>query len=121
MANDDSVLHPEDRVDEAEKHDGPWLVVLAVAIVSWTILAGLDRALLTEGTFIWATFRSLYALILAPTAAAALYQDTRALDTRGVDFGWLRFGYALAALIAPPAAVVYLVHRRTRTPPDEMV
>lgn len=115
MVGDDPVLHPEDRADEAEKHEGPWLAVLAVAVVGWTLLAGFDRALLTDGTVLWATVRSLYALILAPTAAAALYQDTRALDARGVDFGWLRFGYALAAIVVPPTAVVYLAHRRTRT------
>ena len=118
MVGDDPVLHPEDRADEAERHDGPWLAVLAVAVVGWTLLAALDRTLLTQGPVLWATVRSLYALILAPVAAAALYQDTRALDARGVDFGWLRYGYALAALVVPPAAVVYLLHRRTRMPSE---
>jgi hypothetical protein len=121
MVGDDPVLHPEDRAAEAEKHEGPWLAVLAAAVVGWTVLATLDRTLLTRGTFLWATVRSLHALILAPVAAAALYQDTRALDTRGVDFGPVRYGYALGALVAPPVAVVYLLHRRTRvsgaTPP----
>ncbi|MFB6167316.1 MAG: hypothetical protein ABEJ43_00535 [Haloferacaceae archaeon] len=111
----DPVLHPEDRADEREKHEGPWLAVLAVAVVGWAVLAAVDRTLLAQGTILWATVRSLYALILAPTAAAALYQDTRALDAKGVEFGWLRFGYALGTLVAPPAAVVYLLHRRTRT------
>lgn len=114
MFGDDPVLHPEDRTDEAERHEGPWLAVLAVAVVGWTVLVALDRTLLTQGTVLWATVRSLSALILAPTAAAALYQDTRALDVRGVDFGPLRFGYALAALVVPPTALVYLLHRRAR-------
>ena len=121
MLGGDPVLHPEDRDDEAEKHDGPWLAILAAAVVGWIVLVALDRTLLTEGTVVWATVRSLYALILAPTAAAALYQDTRALDARGVDFGWVRFGYALAAIVVPPTAVVYLLHRRARTPPGEAV
>lgn len=115
MFDDDPIRHPEDREEEAAPHEGPWLAILAVAVVGWTVLAALDRTLLTQGTVLWATVRSLYALILAPTAAAALYQDTRALDARGVDFGWLRFGYALAALVVPPTVVVYLLHRRTRT------
>ena len=121
MFGDDPVLHPEDRADEQERHEGPWLTVLAVAVVGWTVLFAVDRTLLTQGTVLWATVRSLYALILAPTAAAALYQDTRALDARGVDFGWVRFGYALAAIVVPPTAVVYLLHRRARTPPGEAV
>jgi hypothetical protein len=117
----DPVLHPEDRADEAEKHKGPWLRVLAVAVVGWTVLVAVDRMLLTEGTVLWATVRSLYALILAPAAAATLYQDTRTLDGRGVDFGWLRFGYALGALVVPPIAVVYLLHRLTRTQSGDLV
>lgn len=115
MFGDDPVLHPEDRADEAEAHEGPWLAILAVAVVGWTVLVAVDRTLLTQGTVLWATVRSLYALILAPTAAAALYQDTRALDARDVDFGWFRYGYALAAIVVPPTAVVYLLHRHTRT------
>jgi hypothetical protein len=115
VIRDDPVVHPEDRATGAEAHAGPWLTVLAVAAVGWTLLVALDRALLTDGTVLWATVRSLHTLVLAPVAAAALYQDTRALDGEGVDFGRLRFAYALAALVVPPTAVAYLLHRYSRT------
>jgi hypothetical protein len=115
MIRDEPVRHPEDRPDETEEHAGPWLALLAGAVVGWTLLVAVDRALLTDGTLLWATVRSLHTLILAPVAAAALYQDTRALDGEGVDFGRLRFVYALAALVVPPTAVAYLGHRYRRT------
>ena len=78
------------------------------------MLFAVDR-ILTDGTLLWATVRSLRTLVLAPVAAAALYQDTRALDGRDVDVGWLRFGYALAALLVPPTALGYLLYRYART------
>jgi hypothetical protein len=111
----DPVLHPEDRPDHAERHAGPWLALLAGAVVGWTALVAVDRTLLVDGTALWATVRSLHTLILAPVAAAALYQDTRALDGTGVDFGRLRFAYALCALVVPPSAVVYGLDRWRRT------
>lgn len=110
---DGPVRHPDDR--EPTDHEGPWLAVLGAVAVGWTLLFVLDRTLLTGGTLLWATVRSLRSLVLAPVAAAALYQDTRALDGRGVDVGWLRFGYALAALLVPPTALGYLLYRYTRT------
>ena len=108
---DEPVRHPDDRAET--DHDGPWVALLAAAVVGWSALVALDRTL-AGGTLLWATVRSLHSLILAPVAAAALYQDPRTLDDRGIDFGRARYGYALAALVAPPTAVWYLCHRRLR-------
>jgi hypothetical protein len=107
------VPHPEDRPDETDE-SGPWLPILAAAVVGWALLVALDYRLLTEGTFAWATVRSAYTLLLAPLAAAALVQDTRALGVAGVTIGRVRWVYAGVALLFPPVSVVYLVHRRVR-------
>jgi TRAP-type C4-dicarboxylate transport system permease large subunit len=104
------VRHPDDHVDSDET--GPWLAILSVCAVGWVALALVDWRLLSEGTFLWATARSLYTLILAPLAAAALLQDTRTLGVEGVEFGLLKWAYAGIALFFPPVGGVYLCHRR---------
>jgi hypothetical protein len=101
-------LHPEDReTDES----GPWLPILVASAVAWLALFALDYRLLSEGTFLWATIKSLYTLILAPLAAAALLQDTRYLGVEGVEVGPAKWAYALVAVIVPPVGAVYLGHR----------
>jgi hypothetical protein len=67
---------------------------------------------LRSGTFLWATVRSTYTLILAPLAGAALLQDTRYLGTEGAEIGRVKWLYADVALFFPPVSVVYLSHRR---------
>jgi hypothetical protein len=111
------VVHPEDR--EPPDEDGPWLAVLALATLAWVPLALVDWRLLTEGTLLWATVRSLATLVLAPLAAAALLQDTRALAAEGLDVGRLRWLYAGGTLVVPPAAAAYLCHRRLVRPDDD--
>lgn len=102
------VLHPEDReTDES----GPWLPILVASTVAWLALFALDSRLLTEGTFLWATVKSLYTLILAPLAAAALLQDTRYLGVAGIEVGPAKWAYALVAVVVPPVGAVYLGHR----------
>jgi hypothetical protein len=102
------VLHPEDReTDES----GPWLPILVASAVAWLALFALDYRLLSEGTFLWATVKSLYTLILAPLAAAALLQDTRYLGTEGIEVGRVKWGYALVAVVVPLIGAVYLAHR----------
>lgn len=109
MAGDGPVLHPEDReTDES----GPWLSILVVSALGWAVLAVVDQQLLVEGTVVWATVRSVYTLLLAPVAAAALLQDTRFLGTEGVEIGRLKWLYALVAVGFPPIGAVYLGHRR---------
>jgi hypothetical protein len=104
----DPAVHPEDReTDES----GPWLPILVVSAVGWIALFALDYRLLTEGTFLWATVKSLSTLILAPLAAAALLQDTRYLGTEGIEVGPTKWLYALIAVGFPPVGAVYLVHR----------
>jgi hypothetical protein len=108
MSRSDPVLHPEDReTDES----GPWLAILVGSAAAWAALAALDYRLLTEGTFVWATVRSLYTLVLAPLAAAALLQDTRYLGTEGVEVGPAKWLYALLAVVVPLVGAVYLGHR----------
>ena len=114
MFDSDPVLHPEDRPD-ADDEAGPWLAILVVATVAWAALATLDWRFLSEGTVLWATVRSLYALIFAPLAAAALVQDTRMLGLDDVEFGRVKWLYAGVALLFPPVCVVYLLDRRRRT------
>jgi hypothetical protein len=101
-------LHPEDReTDES----GPWLPILVASAVAWLALFALDYRLLSEGTFVWATVKSLYTLILAPLSAAALLQDTRYLGVEGIEIGPAKWAYALIAVIVPPIGAVYLGHR----------
>jgi hypothetical protein len=105
---DRPVLHPEDReTDES----GPWLPILVASALGWVALAALDWRLLSEGTFLWATVRSVYTLLLAPLSAAALLQDTRYLGTEGIEVGRLKWLYALVAVGFPPVGAVYLGHR----------
>jgi hypothetical protein len=105
----DPVVHPEDREERDES--GPWLAILVGATLAWLPLAALDWRLLVEGTFVWATVRSVSTLLLAPLAAAALVQDARALDADGVEVGWPTWVYALVALVFPPVSAAYLGHR----------
>ncbi len=108
MFRNEPVLHPEDReTDES----GPWLPILVASAVAWLALFALDYRLLSEGTFLWATVKSLYTLILAPLAAAALLQDTRFLGVEGIEVGPAKWAYALIAVIVPPIGAVYLAHR----------
>ena len=117
MFDADPVLHPEDRPDAADEA-GPWLAILAAATVGWVALAVVDWRLLSGGTFLWATVRSVYVLLLAPLAAAALLQDTRVLALDDVDFGRLKWLYAGVALVFPPVAALYLAHRHVRVSGD---
>jgi hypothetical protein len=112
-------LHPEDReTDES----GPWLPILVASTVGWLALFALDYRLLSEGTLLWATVKSLYTLILAPLAAAALLQDTRYLGVEGIEVGPTKWAYALVAVVAPPVGAVYLAHRYwlVRTSPIDL-
>lgn len=109
MFRDRPVLSPEDReTDES----GPWLGILVATALGWVVLAGVDYRLLAEGTVVWATVRSVYTLLLAPLAAAALLQDTRYLGTTGREIGRVKWLYALVAVGFPPIGAVYLGHRR---------
>jgi TRAP-type C4-dicarboxylate transport system permease large subunit len=106
----DPVHHPDDEPDRDER--GPWLRILAVSAVVWVALALVEWRLLSEGTFLWATAKSLYTLVLAPLAAAALLQDTRALGVDGVEVGPVKWAYAAVALFFPPVGGLYVYHRR---------
>jgi hypothetical protein len=103
-------LHPDDRPDTEES--GPWLTILAASALAWLVLAAVDWQFLPAGTFAWATVRSLYTLLLAPLAAAALLQDTRALRANGSEIGPSKWAYAAVALLFPPIGALYLCHRR---------
>ena len=105
----DPVLHPDDRPEPDE--DGPWLSILALALCGWVLLVALDRTLLVEGTFLWATVRIGYTLICAPLIAAALLQDSRALATDGIKIGRSIWLYAIASLVFAPVSIAYLGHR----------
>jgi hypothetical protein len=107
----DAVLHPEDRERD---ESGPWRALLLGGALAWTLLAVLDWRVLQPETFLWATVRSAYTLLLAPLSAAALVQDTRALAADGVAFGRVKWAYAAVALFFPPVCVAYLLHRRRR-------
>lgn len=112
--DDEPVLHPDDR-PESETEAGPWLAILVGSVLAWCALATLDWRLLTDGTFLWATVRNTYVLVLSPLAAASLVQDTRALGTEGVEFGRWRWLYGVVTLAFPPVCAVYLVHRYALT------
>jgi hypothetical protein len=109
VLNPDPVLHPEDRPDTDES--GPWLGLLVASALAWALLAFLDWRVLSTGTFVWATVRSLYTLLLAPLAAAALVQDTRAPRADGSEIGPTKWAYAAVALLFPPVGALYLCHR----------
>ncbi|WP_318569854.1 hypothetical protein [Salinigranum marinum] len=109
MFDSDPVLHPDDTEDADET--GPWLAVLAASAVVWVALAVVDWRLLSEGTFVWVTVRSLATLVFAPLAAAALLQDTRALGVDGVEVGPVKWAYTAVALFFPPVSGLYLCHR----------
>lgn len=113
MFDSTPVLHPDD--EPAPDEDGPWLTILVVSGVAWLALATLDWRLLSEGTVVWATVKNLYTLLLAPLAAAALLQDTRALGVVGVEVGPLKWLYTAVALLFPPVGAVYVLHRRALT------
>jgi hypothetical protein len=106
----DPVVHPEDR--DPPDESGPWIPLLIGAAVVWVPLALADWRLLTDGTFLWATVRTVATLLVAPLSAAALLQDTRALGVAGIEVGRPKWVYALVAVVFPPVAAVYLLHRR---------
>ncbi|WP_142857006.1 hypothetical protein [Salinigranum halophilum] len=110
MFDPEPVRHPDDEPERDEA--GPWLAILAGCAAVWVALALVDWRLLSEGTFLWATAKSLYTLVLAPLAAAALLQDTRALGVDGIEVGPLKWAYAAVALFFPPVGGLYLFHRR---------
>jgi hypothetical protein len=116
MSSSGPVLHPEDRESD---ESGPWLSILVACGLGWGVLAALDYQILSAGTVVWATVRSVYTLLLAPLAAAALLQDTRFLGTNGVEVGRLKWLYALVAVGFPPIGAVYLGHRRWLTASSE--
>ncbi|WP_380678092.1 hypothetical protein [Salinigranum sp. GCM10025319] len=111
MYDSEPIRHPDD-ISDAPDEAGPWLALLAASVVAWVAFVLLEWRLLAEGTFVWATVRSLSTLILAPLAAAALLQDTRALGVDGVEIGPLKWAYAAVALLFPPVGGLYLCHRR---------
>lgn len=101
------------------RFDGPWLRILTVAVVAWTVLYGLDWALLEAGTPAGAAVGFAHAYLLAPLAAAAIILDALSFAERGVaDLGLFKWLYALVALVAPPVAVGYYAHREWLEPGD---
>ena len=110
MYDSEPIRHPED-ISDATDEAGPWLALLAASTVAWVVFVLLEWRLLVDGTFVWATVRSLSTLILAPLATAALLQDTRALGIDGVEVGPLKWAYAAVALLFPPVGGLYLCHR----------
>ncbi len=110
MFSPDPISHPDDQPDRDER--GPWLAILSACTVVWAVLALVEWRLVVDGTFLWATAKSLYTLVFAPLAAAALLQDTRTLGVSGVEVGPLKWAYAGVALFFPPVGGLYLCHRR---------
>jgi len=105
---------PNDR-----RFDGPWLRVLALAAAGWTLSYALDWALLSAGTPLGAAVGFAHGYLLAPLATAAVLLDALSLAERGVaDFGLFKWLYAVVALVAPPAALVYYAHREWLRPGD---
>lgn len=101
------------------RFDGPWLVALAATVAAWTLLYGVDRAFLLPGTPIGAGVGFAHGYLLAPLATATLLLDALSLaERRVVDLGVFKWVYALAALPAPPVAVVYYAHREWLKPAD---
>ena len=110
----------EGRPDPPDRRfDGPWLAVLAATVALWTLLYALDRAFLTAGTPIGATVAFAHGYLLAPLATATVLLDALSLaERRVVDLGVFKWIYALAALPAPPVAVLYYAHREWLKPDD---
>mgnify|MGYP006280349933 FL=1 len=110
----------EDRSDPPNRRfDGPWLAALAATVALWTLLYALDRAFLTPGTPIGATVAFAHGYLLAPLATATVLLDALSLaERRVVDLGVFKWVYALAALPAPPVAVLYYAHREWLKPDD---
>jgi len=83
----------------------------------WTLLYALDWALLSAGTPAGAAAGFAHGYLLAPLATAAVLLDALSLAERGVaDLGLFKWLYAVAALVAPPVAVVYYAHREWLKP-----
>ena len=106
--------------DAADRRfDGPWLRVLTLATAGWIVLFALDWVLLAAGTPLAAAVGFTHSYLVAPLATAAILLDALSLGERGVvALGWVKWLYALAALLAPPIAVVYYVHREWMRPDD---
>ncbi|MBP1922896.1 hypothetical protein J2751_001912 [Halorubrum alkaliphilum] len=99
------------------RFNGPWLRVLAIAVVAWGGLYALEWALLEAGTPAGAAVGFTHAYVLAPLATATILLDALSLGERGVaDFGLFKWLYALVALFVPPIAVVYYAHREWLKP-----
>lgn len=99
--------------------DGPWLRVLALSTAGWIVLFALDWALLAANTPAAAAIGFTHRYLVAPLTTAAILLDALSLGERGVvALGWVKWLYALAALLAPPVATVYYVHREWLRPDD---
>lgn len=111
---------PGSGADAADRRfDGPWLRVLAVAAGGWTLLYALDWALLTAGTPAGGAVGFATGYLLAPLSTAAVLLDALSLDERGIaDLGLFKWVYAIAAIVAPPIALVYYAHREWLKPGD---
>jgi len=101
------------------RFDGPWLATLAATVVVWTLLYAVDSAFLTAETPLGAAVGFAHGYLLAPLATATLLLDALSLAERRVaDLGLFKWLYALAALPAPPVAVLYYAHREWLKPGD---
>jgi len=101
------------------RFDGPWLRVLTLATAGWIVLFALDWVLLAAGTPLAAAVGFTHGYLVAPLATAAILLDALSLGERGVvALGWIKWIYALTALLAPPVAVVYYAHREWMRPDD---
>ena len=101
------------------RFDGPWLAVLAATVALWTLLYAVDWAFLSPETPIGATVAFAHGYLLAPLATATILLDALSLaERRVVDLGLFKWLYALAALPAPPVAVLYYAHREWLKPDD---
>ncbi|ELZ61575.1 MULTISPECIES: hypothetical protein [Halorubrum] len=108
---------PSDAPDR--RFDGPWLAALAATVVVWTLLYAIDSAFLTPETPVGAAVGFAHGYLLAPLATATLLLDALSLaERRVVDLGLFKWLYALAALPAPPVAVLYYAHREWLKPED---
>ena len=101
------------------RFDGPWLPALAATVALWTLLYAVDWAFLAPETPLGATVAFAHGYLLAPLATATLLLDALSLaERRVVDLGLFKWVYALAALPAPPVAVLYYAHREWLKPGD---
>ena len=99
--------------------NGPWLRILIASTGVWVILYVLDWKLLEAGTPAGAAVGVAHAYLFAPLVSAAILLDALSLEERGmVDLGLFKWLYALVALVAPPIAAVYYVHREWLKPSD---